>query len=142
MKNKYFMIAVILLIAGPVYTGCDNNRDSTQKNVEQANQDMLDEQAKYEKEWQQFKSNAELKITANQNKIDELKAAMKTTSANFKDKYENIILTFEQKNIELKKKLNEYQYEGKDSWEEFKKGFNHQVDTVAVALNDIFTKKE
>ncbi len=73
--------------------------------------------------------------------IDDFKAAMKTTSAKFKAKYENQVLTLEQKNIELKKILNDYRYAGKDNWEEFKIDFNSEVDTVVVALNDIFTKK-
>jgi transcription-repair coupling factor (superfamily II helicase) len=142
MKNKYFILTIILLLGGSVFTGCENDRDGTKEDVEQANQDMIDEQAQFDKEWKQFSSDAELKITANQKKIDELKAAMKTTSANFKTKYENKILTLEQKNIELSKKINRYQYEENESWEEFKKDFNSEADTVEVALNDIFTEKD
>jgi len=103
---------------------------------------MIEAQAQYEKEWQQFKTDAELKIDANQKQIDELKVAMKTTSAKFKTKYENQVLTLEQKNIELRKQLNNYKYAGKDNWEEFKKDFNSEVDTVVVALDDIFKNKK
>lgn len=141
MKNIYLIISVILLIAGSVFTGCDN-RDSAKEEVEKANQEMIDAQAQFEKEWQQFKSDAESKIDANQKQIDNLKAAMKETTAKFKAKYENQILTLEQKNIELKKKMNEYRYEGKDNWEKFKIDFNREVDTIIVALNEIFTKKD
>ena len=117
MKNKYFILAAIVLIAGSVFTGCNVNREKkvedAKEDVEKANQDMNDAQAQFEKEWQQFKSDAELKINANQQKIDDFKVAMKTTSAKFKAKYENEVVTLEQKNIELKKKLNEFKYEGK-----------------------------
>lgn len=141
MKNKYFNLAVILLIAGSVFTGC-NNRDDAKEKVEEANNAMIEAQAQFEKEWQQFKTDAELKIDANQKQIDNLKAAMKSTSAKFKAQYENQVLTLEQKNIELKKKLNDYKYEGKDNWEEFKNYFNSEVDTVVFALNDIFKNKK
>jgi len=141
MKNKYFIFTVILLIAGLVFSGC-NNRDNTKEKVEEANKAMIEAQAQFEKEWQQFKTDAELKIDANQKLIDDLKAAMKTTSAKFKAKYENQVLTLEQKNIELKKQLNDYKYAGKDNWEEFKKDFNSEVDTVVVALDDIFKSKK
>jgi len=67
---------------------------------------------------------------------------MKTTSAKFKAKYENEVLTLEQKNIELKKKLNEYKYERKDDWEKFKKELNNDMDSVGNALKDIFEKKD
>jgi len=109
MKIKYFILAVILLIAGSVFTGCDN-RDNTKDNVEKANQEMIDAQVKFEKDWQQFKSDAELKITNNEQKIVDIKTSMKTTSSKFKAKYENAVLTLEQKNIDLKKKLNDFKY--------------------------------
>ncbi len=141
MKNKHFILAAILLMAGSLLTGCDNNRENANEKVKQANQDMVDEQAQYEKEWQQFKHDTELKINANQKNIADFKTAMKTTSEKFKAKYENEILTLEQKNIELQKKLNDYKYEGKDNWEEFKQEFNNDIDSVGNALNALFEKK-
>ncbi len=142
MKTKYFILAGSLLITGLFYTGCTDNRDNAKDNVEKANQDMIDAQVQFEKEWQQFKSNAELRINSNQQKIADLKAAMKSTSTRFKAKYENEVLTLEQKNIELKKKLNDFKYERKENWEEFKTAFNKDMDVVSNALNDIFSKKD
>ncbi len=141
MKNKYFVLAVFLLIACSVFTGCEKNREDAKEEVKQANQDMMDAQTQFEKDWQQFKSDAELKIDANQQKIDDFKVAMKTTSTKFKAKYENEILTLEQKNIELQKELNDYKYKGKDTWEKFKQDFNNDIDSVGNALNALFEKK-
>ncbi len=141
MKNKKFIFAAILLIAGSFLTGCDNSRENASEKVKQANQDMVDEQAQFEKEWQQFKNDTELKINANQKNIADFKTAMKTTSEKFKARYENEILTLEQKNIELQKELNDYKYEGKENWEEFKQEFNNDIDSVGNALNALFEKK-
>ncbi|MBK7497856.1 MAG: hypothetical protein IPI19_01825 [Ignavibacteriales bacterium] len=142
MKNKYFILAGSLLIAGLFFIGCTDNRDNAKDNVEKANQDMIDAQVQFEKDWQQFKSNAELRINSNQQKIDDFKVAMRSTSTKFKAKYENEVLTLEQKNIELKKKLNDFKYERKENWEEFKTTFNNDMDVVGNALNDIFSKKD
>ena len=79
---------------------------------------------------------------AHQKTIDDFKTAMVTTSSKFKAKYENQVLTLEQKNIELMKKLNDYQYKGKENWEEFKRGFNDDIYLVENSLKDIFAKKE
>lgn len=144
MKNKYFILAIIVLIAGSVFTGCNNNQkkvDAAKENVKQANQELKDAQAKYEQEWQQFKSDAELKISANEKSINEFKAKMKTEGTKFKAKYEKEVAVLEQKNIELKKKISEYKYEGKDNWEEFKRDFNRDIDIVGNAIKDIFAKK-
>lgn len=141
MKNKHLLLAGILLIAGLTFTGC-NNKENAKDNVEQANQDMIDAQVQFEKDWQQFKSDAESRINANQQKIDDFKTAMKTTSSKFKAKYENEVLTLEQKNIELKKKLNDFKYERKENWEEFKSSFNNDMDVLGNALNDLFSNKD
>ena len=141
MKNKYFILPAIVLIAGSLLTGCNNNRDKTAEDaaesIEQAKQDLKETQAQYEKEWQQFKSDAESRISAN-----EIKKKLITSSEKFKAKFENKILTLEQKNIELKKKINEYQYEGKDNWEDFKLKFNNDMDSIGNAITDVFTEKD
>lgn len=137
MKNNYFILAVILLIAGIFFTGCDNTRDDVKK----ANQDMIDAQNQFEKEWQEFRSDAEVRINDNEKKIADFKESMKSTTARFKAKYENEVLTLEQNNIELRKRLNEYKYDGKNNWDVFKREFNREVDLVVDALNDIFSRK-
>ena len=82
------------------------------------------------------------RISANEKRINEFKKKLITSSEKFKAKYENKILTLEQKNIELKKKINEYQYEGKDNWEEFKLEFNNDMDSIGNAITDVFTEKD
>jgi len=141
MKNKYFLFAILLLIAGALLTGCEKTSENAKEKVSQANRDMADVQAQFDKDWEQFKNDAELKINANQKNIDDFKIAMKKTSKKFRAKYENQVLTLEQKNIELKKDLNAYKYEGKDNWEQFKQKLNNNIDSVGNALKGIFEKK-
>jgi outer membrane biogenesis lipoprotein LolB len=142
MKNKYFILSAIALITVSLLTGCEKSGENAQEQVKKANQEMLDAQTQFDNEWQQFKNDAEMKISANEKKIDEFKVAMKTTSKKFRTKYENTILTLEQKNIELQKKLNDYQYEGKENWVKFKQAFNNDMDSVGNVINDIFSKKD
>ena len=116
--------------------------EDAKENVKQANRELKDAQAQYESEWRQFKNEAETKIDANERSIDTLKMEMGIASKKFKTKYENDVTALEQKNIELKKKITDYKYDGKDKWEEFKQGFNQGIDIVGKALKDIFTKKK
>lgn len=145
MKTKYFILTVTGLIAGSVFIGCNINREKkvedAKENVKEANQDLKEAQAQYEKDWQQFKSDAELKISANERSIDTLKVEIKTASRKFKAQYEKEVTVLEQKNIELMKTISEYKYEGKDKWEEFKRGFNHDMEIVGKAIKDLFAKK-
>ena len=54
MKHKYFILTLIVFIAGAIITGCNTNREKkvedAKENVEQANQELKDAQAEYEKE--------------------------------------------------------------------------------------------
>jgi hypothetical protein len=145
MKYKYFILTAIVFFAGAILTGCNTNRENkaedAKENVDQAYQDLKDARAEYEKDWLQFKSNAESKIIANEKSINDLKVEIKSASGKFKAKYEKEVVELEQKNIELKKKISEYKYDGKDKWEEFKRDFNRDVDIVGNAINDILENK-
>ncbi len=148
MKNKCFIFAFVGVVTGAVLTtliGCNVDREKkvedAKENVKEANQELKDAQAQYEKDWQQFKSDAESKISTNIKSIDTLKLEMKKASLKFKAKYGKEVKGLEQKNIELKKKIIEYKYDGKDKWEEFKQGFNQDIDIVGKAIKDIFAKK-
>jgi exonuclease VII large subunit len=145
MKYKYFILTVILLITGSILTGCESNRGSKEnakEEVQKADQALKDSQAQFDNEWQQFKNEAESKIENNEKRINDFKAEMKKSSEKFKAKYANKVLTLEQKNIELKKMINSYRYEGKDNWDNFKLGFSSNMDSVGNELNDIFSKKD
>jgi hypothetical protein len=39
MKNKYFIVAVFLLISGSVFTGCEKSRENAEEKVKQSRYD-------------------------------------------------------------------------------------------------------
>ncbi|PIQ09600.1 MAG: hypothetical protein COW71_05660 [Ignavibacteriales bacterium CG18_big_fil_WC_8_21_14_2_50_31_20] len=144
MKTKYFITLVSLLFAGLVFTSCENNQknvEEAKEDVEIAKQDLRDARAEYDKEWQQFRTDSELKINVNQKKIDDFKVKLRTSSATFKNKFENEIMSLEAKSIELKERISQYNFQGKDNWEAFKREFNHDLDATEKALNDVLNQK-
>jgi len=146
MKNKYFILSALVLIAGSVVTGYNINREkkteNANANVQQTNQVLENTQTGFDKDWKNFKVDAKLKIKANEESIAEFKVKMKKEGKIFKAKYKKEVAVLEQKNVELKNKLREYKYEGKDKWEEFKIGFNHDMDAVGNSIKDLFVKKD
>jgi formyltetrahydrofolate synthetase len=145
MKIKYFILTIIVLIAGSAATGYNRNNIktavNTTENVKQTIQDAKDARVDTISEWQQFKIDAKAKINANEKRIDEFKADMKTAGKTVKAEYKKEVVRLDKQNNELKVKLNEYKYDGKDKWEKFKIGFNHDMDVVGKSINDFFTKK-
>jgi len=146
MKIKYLILTVIMLIAGSILTGFNMNRDKIVKDVQdngkQANQGLKNAKTGFDKEWHEFKSDAELKINANEKRIKEFKMKIKASSKEFKRNYDKEVVVLEKKNVELKKKINEYKFESKDKWEEFKLGFNKDMDVVGKSIKDLFAKKD
>ena len=146
MRIKNYLLIMAGLVTALAVTGCNMSQDKkveeTRENVDKANRDLTNAQAEYDKEWRQFKSDAELKISANEKSIKEFKAEVKTAGKKFKVEYEKEVAVLEQKNIELKKIINEYKYQGKDKWEEFKRGFEHDMDVIGKAIKDLFAKND
>jgi TolA-binding protein len=77
------------------------------------------------------------KIDANDKRIAELKANMvnekKTAQADYKKKIDDL----EKRNRALKAKIDGYEGEGKENWENFKAEFNHDMDQFGQAFKDI-----
>jgi len=61
-------------------------------------------------------------------RIDEFKAETEKAGNKLKNKYEQEVVVLEQKNIELKRKLSEYKYDGKDKWQQFKLELNDEIE--------------
>jgi len=143
MKIKYFILSAIVLIGGSLLTGLtiaqETKVDAAKEKVKQANQELNNAQAENDKEWRQFKNDADLKISANEKSIAEFKEKIKTADEKFRVKYNKKVATLEQRNIELKKKLSEFKYEGKDQWVIFKRGFNHDLSVVGKAIKNLFS---
>ena len=143
MKIKYFILSAIVLIGGSLLTGLtiaqETKVDAAKEKVKQANQELDNARTENDKEWRQFKNDADLKISANEKSIAEFKEKIKTADEKFRVKYNKKVATLEQRNIELKKKLSEFKYEGKDQWVIFKRGFNHDLSVVGKAIKNLFS---
>ena len=146
MKTRYLILTSLVLMNCLLLTRVnfaqETKVEAAKEKVKDAKLELKVAQAQNDKEWRQFKVVADSQISANEKSITELKEKIKTSDEKFKVKYDKKVAALEEKNIELKKKISEYKYEGKDKWEEFKKGFNRDVDIVGNALKDIFAKKD
>ncbi len=140
MTTKYVLLTII--VAAFLMSGCKDDRQNAADNLEKANQDLNEAQLQFENEWQQFKNDAKMKINDNQNNIIAFKSAIKSSGNKFKAARENEVLLLEQKNIALRKKLNEYTYKMKDDWEDFKTNFNSEMDNFSNAAKELFERKE
>ena len=139
MKNKIFTFSVIACMAGLFLAGCDK---TSEQKVEGAKQELKDAKAGYVAEWQKFKTESEAQIKANEDRIDAYQEKMEKAGHKAKANYKKAVADLKQKNLELKEKLDKYEDQGEDKWQEFKTNFNHDLDAVGKTISDLFKDKD
>jgi len=87
-----------------------NRKSRSQAGVEDAKADYL-------AEWQNFKTESEEQIKANEDRIDAFKSKMEKADTKTKAKYNKAVAELEQRNRDLKRKLEEYKDEGESNGE-------------------------
>ncbi len=80
-------------------------------------------------------------IEANEKRIDAFKDKMEEAGLKVKAKFGDEVAVLEQKNRDLKKKLEEYKDEGQSKWKEFKTNFKHDMDGIRKTMKDLFKGK-
>jgi len=142
MRNTIMVFAVIASMAGMLLTGCgkttEQKLDKAKEGVGDATQELKDARAEYLAEWENFKRESEAAIEANAKRIDAFKAKMDKATPTVKATYDKQVAVLEQRNRDLKKKLDDYKDEGQGKWEEFKTNFKRDMDDLAKTMTDLF----
>lgn len=135
MKSSIVVLAATGLLAGILISGCASSSD---REVATSKQEAREARAEHRAEWKAFKRESEQKIDANQAKIDEFKEKMDNAGPERKARYADRVAKLEQKNSDLRKRLEGYQDREPSKWEEFKTNFKHDMDGVGEAMSDLF----
>ncbi|MBK6911339.1 MAG: hypothetical protein IPH10_10505 [bacterium] len=151
--KKHFKVVVLAVAVASIATIVGCSQTSEQK-LADAKAEVVDlkkdvkvavaEQTEAAKqvEWLSFKSNAEVKIMANDKAIADYKARMSGANGKRRAEYDKKIDALELKNKELKARLVNYPETGKSSWEQFKNEFSHDMDELGSALKDFAVNNE
>lgn len=148
MKKSIFTLAVITCVAGIVMISCKpstkEEKESQEKveiakdNLEDA-KDSLDvaKQVASDEEWKSFKNSGDSIIRINDLRIAGLKLKIKKTGDAVDTKYQENIEILEQKNKDVKVKMNVYKNDVNSDWKSFKREFKHDTDEIGKALKDL-----
>ncbi|MGO4904015.1 hypothetical protein [Flavobacterium sp. W20_MBD1_R3] len=148
MKKLIFSAAITTFIAATIMVGCQNttkDEAAAQENVEDA-RDNLDDakeelssarEAATKEEWQAFKDSTNATISQNEMRIAEMKAKMKKTGKTIDEGYAQKIEELEQKNKEIKLKVDQYKNDAGDDWKSFKEEYNRDIDELGTAIKNL-----
>ncbi len=137
MKKSILTLGMIAMLSAGTLTSCKDGEakvEDAQEDVLEAKQDVVEEQNEANQEYENYKMEINEKITKNEQKIADLKVKKMTGSADAQDRHNKRIARLEEKNAELKAKLDQYTTYSADTWEAFKA----DVDSAADALEKEF----
>jgi len=148
MKKTIFALAFAASIVGISMVSCKPSTkeeiESQEKvviareNVNEAKDSLvIAKKAATDQEWKTFKKETNLTINDNEAQITELKLRMKKTGKSIDANYEKNIEILEEKNQDLKIKLDAYKNEANSDWQSFKREFNHDMDGVGKSFKDL-----
>lgn len=144
MKKTILLLAITSFFVGTMVTSCNSTTSKVgeaEKKVETAEENLNEanlnlNQAKLDSIIQ-WKRVTVLKIDTNDKNILVLKSKISSQKEDNKSKYEKKIAQLEKKNVDLKKKLDEFNEEKQTDWEAFKAEFNHDMDELNEAFKDL-----
>lgn len=143
MKNTFGILAATGLITSVSLLSCNNSPQSTQT-VQTTVIDSTKIKDSINNEYMEdivvFKKQAADRISANDSSIASFKERIKHGKKQAKAEYDKKIDDLEQKNTDMKKRIDDYKAEGKEKWETFKKDFSHGMDELGKAFTDLTTK--
>lgn len=145
----FIFASVAFLFAGSILTSCQSSAqkvDDAQSKVVDAKDNLKEAQKDAnaeavnranEEQWQAFKNDSDAKIKANESLIADLKAKMKASGKKIDAVYVKSMDALEQKNKDLKAKVDGYDNKAQNNWDSFKTEFNHDMDELGHALKDL-----
>ncbi len=136
------LLAIIIFIAASTFSACDSPAQkvaTASDNVTQAKVNLKQAQEDYKLEIANFKKESNEKITANEKAIANFKTQMVSAKNDVKASYKKLIESLEQKNSDMKKRMNNYEYQedNNDKWQSFKREFNHDMEELGKAFKDL-----
>jgi ABC-type enterochelin transport system substrate-binding protein len=137
MNKKILMLALLVITFITSCQSAQQKEIAATQNIANARQDLRDAQASNADEWRVFKAKALTKIAKNERKIAKLKVKMNRPGKTLDGIYRNKIEKLENKNNELKSRLNNY--DGNETqWKTFKSDFNRDMNEIGRNIKDLF----
>lgn len=143
MKKSIYKITALVFMAAIILAGCNSPAkkvENAKENLDEAKQELNEAQRDSIIDYLAFKKSSEERIANNEKIITAFKERMITDKKKIKVKDQKVIDELEQRNINMRLKIEEYKESGKDKWDAFKLEFTHDMDELGNSLKDFTVK--
>ncbi|MCX6268594.1 MAG: peptidase M23 [Bacteroidetes bacterium] len=143
MKKSILALAAYTVFAGAILTGCNTPSqkvEAAQENVNQANDELAQANQEYLADVENYRIETAKRIAANDESIREFNAKIAHDKKAVREDYQKKMAVLEQKNRDMKAKMDNYKDDGKENWIIFKAEFNHDMEEMGKAFKDLTVK--
>lgn len=144
MKKSILIVAALVFAGVATFTGCNTPAqkvENAEENVQKANEELAKAKQEYLADLESFRKDNAARTLSNEQMIAELKARVAKEKEATRTAYLKRISELEQKNLEMKNKMAEYNEDGQENWKSFKTEFNRDMDNLGQSLANFFEKK-
>lgn len=138
--KKLILLVTLALVATAGILSCSTSSqdvDSAAAKVAQAENDLNEAKLEYTMDMEVYRAETNAKIRENQKSIDEFKSRIASEKTEAQLEYNQKINKLEQKNSDMKKKLDDVKMDTKEQWEAFKAEFSSDMDALGKAFKDL-----
>ncbi len=143
MKNITNKNLAILAISAALIFACNSSEkkvENAKEELKEAREELNDERIDSIAEYETFKAESELRIQENEKVISAYRERVKKEKTIIKKEDQMYIDLLEQKNINMRIKIEEFRTKGKDEWKSYKEEFKRDMDELGSALKNLTVK--
>jgi dynactin complex subunit len=132
MKNLKKVITISFIVIGVMLIGCFENSEKSKQYIKE----NIKENEAYKLEMDEYRFRIAEQITTNENSIIAFRSRIASQKKEARADYEKKINDLNNKNTDLKMRLDAFNADNKESWELFKVEFGRDMDELGNALRD------
>ena len=132
MKNLKKIITISFIVIGVMLIGCFENSEKSKQDIKE----NIKENEAYKLEMDEYRFRIAEQITTNENSIIAFRSRIANQKKEARADYEKKINDLNNKNTDLKMRLDAFNADNKESWELFKVEFGRDMDELGNALRD------
>jgi hypothetical protein len=135
---SFSLVSVLVMLAVSCSTPAEKVENAEVK-VALAEDQLNTAEKEFNEDVKQFRAETEKSIISNEVMIEDLKGKIKTSNVKNRAENEKKIAHLEQKNKDLRLKIDGYKGENNNDWMFFKSELKKDMDTLGSALKNFFT---
>lgn len=140
-KYRKTLVLSLSFISALALVSCNTSAEKVENaelNLISAEQELEEANADYLMDVEKYRSDTKERIDANNVKIEEYKLENEKRKKDAKEEYRAQIALLEQRNADLKIRLDTYEPDSRDNWEKFKSDFGSDMNELGTAIKNLF----